>query len=787
MAGKPRVQIRPYMMRELQQEVHSVCPFCESTDVAHFEFHHIDGDRSNSVFENLIMLCQPCHSRFTKGIWPPEKARQVKERLLGGSNYRRPRSQLKGIVKYQNSHDRPAAGIRVFAFGASETTTDDFGAFELEFENLRPGDRVWLSVNGHAPNGDSIEIVNTEQLKILRMPSRPEEDIVEVVISTRSERVESIEHHKDVLTRSLQNEFDRRLEILQEKIQNRQFDASILNELSSLKEVYEKTLEKVPEVATRIASIDADSASSTVRDALEQVRDASDIDQALKLLAPDRLQNWFKQVEVARKATDLELKQVMEAYSLRADLLMTRFEFGSALECCRRIIEILESNFWNEAELLGWYHKAAWVSYLRGDYLESRSYYASAISIAEDLPDFDERYLSSLYNGMALTLIDLAEYDEALAFQTKAVLLSERIQDPNLAARYDVIGVIHRFKANYVQALNYQSKAVSIKEQALDPGDVSLGMTYDNIATTYGVLGHYDRSLEYQKKSFAIMVDKLDLTDPRLATAHNNMGHAHLAVGQFDDALPYLEKAVAIEEKSPGRNPSDLATMYEQMGIAHFHLKKLESALEDHERALDIRLRVFGERHHYVASSYCNLGSVYSDLGDHDTAMKVSQAALKIRRDTLGDEHPDVGKSYNNIGAIFFAQKQYAKALQYQLLAVKNFEKSFGSEGHPQLISVYYDIGQTFYFLKDHQNALEYFLKSRAMHEQLLSEENIGSARCCLYVGITYEALSDYKLSVEWLTRAVEVLLQVREQYPEQLEVAEQRLERAKGFLGSVE
>ena len=146
-----------------------------------------------------------------------------------------------------------------------------------------------------------------------------------------------------------------------------------------------------------------------------------------------------------------------------------------------------------------------------------------------------------------------------------------------------------------------------------------------------------------------------------------------------------------------------------------------------------------------------------------------------------------MGKSYNNIGAIFFAQKQYAKALQYQLLAVKNFEKSFGSEGHPQLISVYYDIGQTFYFLKDHQNALEYFLKSRAMHEQLLSEENIGSARCCLYVGITYEALSDYKLSVEWLTRAVEVLLQVREQYPEQLEVAEQRLERAKGFLGSVE
>lgn len=60
-----RVAIPPKTKKRLQQEIGSECPFCDDSDVAHFDYHHIDGNRSNSVFENLLMCCKPCHSKIT--------------------------------------------------------------------------------------------------------------------------------------------------------------------------------------------------------------------------------------------------------------------------------------------------------------------------------------------------------------------------------------------------------------------------------------------------------------------------------------------------------------------------------------------------------------------------------------------------------------------------------------------------------------------------------------------------------------------------------------------------
>jgi hypothetical protein len=51
----------------LQQEISSVCPFCNNGDVDHFQVHHIDGNKENDDTQNLIMLCPLCHSKITKG------------------------------------------------------------------------------------------------------------------------------------------------------------------------------------------------------------------------------------------------------------------------------------------------------------------------------------------------------------------------------------------------------------------------------------------------------------------------------------------------------------------------------------------------------------------------------------------------------------------------------------------------------------------------------------------------------------------------------------------------
>lgn len=66
---------------ELQKEINSLCPFCSSSDVGHFEIHHIDEDPSNINFSNLILICPTCHSKITKREITRQMVETVKQNL----------------------------------------------------------------------------------------------------------------------------------------------------------------------------------------------------------------------------------------------------------------------------------------------------------------------------------------------------------------------------------------------------------------------------------------------------------------------------------------------------------------------------------------------------------------------------------------------------------------------------------------------------------------------------------------------------------------------------------
>jgi hypothetical protein len=51
---------------ELQKEISSNCPFCDSTEVGHFEIHHMDENPINNDTGNLLLVCPTCHSKITK-------------------------------------------------------------------------------------------------------------------------------------------------------------------------------------------------------------------------------------------------------------------------------------------------------------------------------------------------------------------------------------------------------------------------------------------------------------------------------------------------------------------------------------------------------------------------------------------------------------------------------------------------------------------------------------------------------------------------------------------------
>lgn len=89
MAKKTRKDPNPLQKKKLQQEADSCCPFCGNTEAGTWIFHHIDGDPSHTVLDNLIMICGACHERITKGEISEADVRLKKNMIAWGYKQRK--------------------------------------------------------------------------------------------------------------------------------------------------------------------------------------------------------------------------------------------------------------------------------------------------------------------------------------------------------------------------------------------------------------------------------------------------------------------------------------------------------------------------------------------------------------------------------------------------------------------------------------------------------------------------------------------------------------------------
>lgn len=80
------MNVRDHEMRlkdHIYLEAHNACAVCGSRDSRILTIHHIDGDSSNSVYENEILMCEVCHVAYNKGHGvSDEDVKVLKRRLI---------------------------------------------------------------------------------------------------------------------------------------------------------------------------------------------------------------------------------------------------------------------------------------------------------------------------------------------------------------------------------------------------------------------------------------------------------------------------------------------------------------------------------------------------------------------------------------------------------------------------------------------------------------------------------------------------------------------------------
>ena len=277
---------------------------------------------------------------------------------------------------------------------------------------------------------------------------------------------------------------------------------------------------------------------------------------------------------------------------------------------------------------------------------------------------------------------NLGKHKEALNLLKISVSLYEKHAPgtEELAASYNIIGLLYSSQGNYAAAFENHQKALTIWKKNLPENHPYIAASYNNIGLLYSNQGNYAAALDYQQKALAIRKKTLPENHPDIAKSYHNIGLLYSNQRNYTAALNYHQKALAIRKKTLPENHPDIAQNYNNIGVVYFDQKKCAAALDYYQKALAIYKKILPENHPDIARSYNNIGVVYDRHRNYTEALDYFRKALAIRKKTLPENHPFIASSYNNIGITYFSTGKYKIAYDhikkaYEMARLKRGEK----------------------------------------------------------------------------------------------------------------
>ena len=184
---------------------------------------------------------------------------------------------------------------------------------------------------------------------------------------------------------------------------------------------------------------------------------------------------------------------------------------------------------------------------------------------------------AAAYAALGLIHSDQGHFEEALKNYSKAIEL-----DPNYALAYYNRGVVYKELGQLEKALKNYNKAIE-----LDP---DYALVYNNRGIVYKELGYPEKALRDYNTAIKL--------DPTYAYAYNNRGNVYKKLGHPEDAFKDYNKAIELDPT--------YAYAYNNRGTLYKKLGQLEDALKDYNKAIELDST--------YAYAYNNRGVAYEDL-----------------------------------------------------------------------------------------------------------------------------------------------------------------------------
>lgn len=213
------------------------------------------------------------------------------------------------------------------------------------------------------------------------------------------------------------------------------------------------------------------------------------------------------------------------------------------------------------------------VYYDKGQFKDALQNLQNAVKWREEAKD--DKGVADTYIWLGIVVErGFKDLPKALEHYRSALNVFLRLNDEQgMTYSYSNMGNVYITLRQYDSALHYQFKALVLKEKQGSP--VSLGISYNNIGNIYTDLKQYDKAFEYYTKSLQYRQQAGDLNG--IATSYVNIAAVYGHQKKIKEALAYGLKGV--ETASEAGASQVLMTAYELMSELHEEQGDMKSSL----------------------------------------------------------------------------------------------------------------------------------------------------------------------------------------------------------------
>ena len=390
----------------------------------------------------------------------------------------------------------------------------------------------------------------------------------------------------------------------------------------------------------------------------------------------------------------------------------------------------------------------------------------------------------------------------------------------------DAQGIIQQANEDYAAILKQQLKDAEHLYQlytiALAQYELDNALNYIEIRAaldTTNIEWQYDAYVFYKNEFFFSdedWINKSEIYYDRIINQNNafyamlaNNDKAQLCIWQvdYDQALEYYQNALNYSKALYGENDSLVAISYTNIADVYVYLQDFQQSIEYYNHALDILKSLFNENNCYVADIYMKMGNalithnrieaknkylnafmIYHSLNDSSkmkeslelicrvnencaeeqlqTNINIKLATtffnenLSLIREYYGDNSQEIANRYESIINECIFNNIPELASEYAYKALDHF-------GNDNILSANISerLGFIYLCLNDIPNSIKYYENATNICSKYHNNENPILVDCFKYMGYISAKRGDYAQSIESLTKAYKIAMNIWTKY----------------------